>query len=102
MRRKNIPNVLEKLNSSHPILRFTVNDFPNGNDKLHFLDLLIDNNYTDIFYKVTHTGQYTHFASYIPWALRTAWIKSLFHCDKKICSNNHLFNNQLSFIKKRM
>ena len=70
MKRSDLQHVLDQLNSFHPNLKFTVDDFPEGN--VHFLDLLIDKNSTDIYYKDTHTAQYTNFTSYTPWKLRTA------------------------------
>ena len=43
---------------------------------VHYLDLKIVDNETDIYYKDTHTGEYMHF--YTPWNIKTAWIKVLY------------------------
>ena len=50
-------NVLSKLNGFHPSLHFTVHKFDDG--VVHYLDLKIINNETDIFtctFPVTHPG----------------------------------------------
>ena len=31
-------------------------------------------------------GQFTHFSSYAPWRIKTAWVKALFQRAVKICS----------------
>ena len=67
----------------------TVDTFPDGT--LHFLDITIDKNYTDIYYKETHTGQYTSFHSQIPW-----------HSANKICSSKQAFQQQIDHIKPLM
>ena len=46
VKRKDLQHVQDQLNSFHPNLKFTVDDFPNNN--VHFLDLLIKRNSTDI------------------------------------------------------
>ena len=92
-----IPTVAEKLNNYHENLNFTYDTFQN--DIVHFLDIKIVNNQTDVYYKPTHTGQYTHFSSYTPWRLKTSWINALYHRSKKICSSTELFSKQLSLIK---
>ena len=53
-------------------IEFTVDTFPNGN--VHFLDIKVDKNHTAIYYKDSHTGQYTSFHSQTPLRLKTAWI----------------------------
>ena len=98
IKHENIDRVLSLLNSFHPNLRFTVDHFPDNN--VHFLDLSIDKNSTDIFYKDTHTGQYTHFTAFTPWKFKIAWIKSLFHRATKICSDENLLKGQLSKLTK--
>jgi hypothetical protein len=54
-----IPAVLDKFNSFDKNLQFTVDTFPDN--VIHFLDILISSDNTDVYYKSTHTGQYTHF-----------------------------------------
>ena len=95
-----VSKVVEHLNSYHKNLKFTVDNFEN--DVVHFLDILITNNQTDVYYKDTHSAQYTHFSSYTPWRLKTAWINALYHRAQKICSNKKLFSKQLSNIVKFM
>ena len=57
-----ISTVLEKFNKFDKKLKFTVDIFPDG--VVHFLDIKIENNTTDVYYKNTHTGQYMHFSSF--------------------------------------
>ena len=71
-------------------------------DKVHFLDLEISQSGIDIYRKPTHTGQYTHFDSFEPWARKTAWIRSLFHRAVNICSNSAFLNQQILQISKFM
>ena len=61
---KDILLVLNKFNSFDKNLKFTVDKLEN--DKIHFLDLEISNSSIDIFWKPTHTGQYTRFDSSNP------------------------------------
>ena len=72
-----IPAVLDKFNSFDKNLQFTVDTFPDN--VIHFLDILISSDNTDVYYKSTHTGQYTNFSSFEPFSRKTAWVKSLFH-----------------------
>ena len=84
-----IPAVLDKFNSFDKNLQFTVDTFPDN--VIHFLDILISSDNTDVYYKSTHNGQYTHFSSFEPFSRKTAWVKSLFHRASKLCSNSQLF-----------
>ena len=54
MKKFDVPIVLQALNGFHKNLDFTMNVFENK--KIHFLDIFIDRNATDIFYRDTHTG----------------------------------------------
>ena len=45
-------------------MRFTGDKF--DDDIIHYVDIKIVDNETDIYFKDTHTGQYTHFSSYAP------------------------------------
>ena len=83
--------VLKKFNSFDKNIQFTADKFLNGN--VHFPDIKINGNKTDICFKETHRGQYTHFTSITIWRFKTAWRRSLYHRAKKICSNNVLFKN---------
>ena len=69
---------------------------------MHFLDIKIHQNNTDIYYKDTHTGQYIHYRSQTPWKLKTSWIKALYHRAHKICSNKQALDKQISQIKTFM
>ena len=51
--------ILDKFNLFHK-LRFDDNN-------IHFLDIAIDKNKTDLYYKPTHTGQYSDINSKVPW-----------------------------------
>ena len=69
---------------------------------MHFLDIKIHQNNTDINYKDTHTGQYIHYRSQTPWKLKTSWIKALYYRAHKICSNKQALDKQISQIKAFM
>ena len=53
---EDIPLILDKLNSFHPQIQFTYEEFVNHND-VHFLDIKFDSQGTTIYRKSTHTGQ---------------------------------------------
>ena len=59
-----ISTVLEKFNSFDKNLQFTVDTFSDG--VIHFLDILISTENTDVYHKSTHTGQYINFTSFEP------------------------------------
>ena len=67
---KDINYIHKRLNSFDKNIKFTVDTFQNSN--AHFLDIKVNKNHTDIYYKDTHTGQYTSFHSQTPWCLKTA------------------------------
>ena len=100
VKEKDIKPIHERLNSFDKNVKFTIDNFPDGN--VHFLDIQIDKNHTSIYYKPTHTGQYTHFHCQTPWLIKTAWLKALYHWAKRICSTNVAFNEQIKNIKKLM
>ena len=79
---------------------FTVDTFPDN--EIHFLDIKIDENNTDIYYKDTHTGQYTDFNSFVPWSLRISWVRSLYNRAKGICTTKESFDRQILNIQKFM
>ena len=94
-----IPIALDKFNSFDKI-KFTVDTF--SDNVIHFLDILISSDNTDVYYKTIHTehtGQYTHFSSFEPFSRKTAWVKSLFHRASKLCSTSQLFENQIRKLK---
>ena len=61
-----ISTVLEEFNKFDKNLKFTVDIFPDG--VVHLLDIKIENNTTDVFFKDTHLCQYTHFSSFEPFS----------------------------------
>ena len=69
---------------------------------MHFLDIMIHENNTDIYYKDTHTGQYIHYRSQTPWKLKTSLIKPLYHRANKRCSKKQSLNKQITQIKTFM
>ena len=95
-----ISAVLAKFNSFDLNLTFTVDTFSEG--IVHFLDIKVSVDGTDIYRKVTHTGQYSHFSSFEPFYRKTAWVKFLYHRAFKICSTKSLLNNQIEIIKSFM
>ena len=95
-----IDNIVQQFNAFDDNLKFTIDKFTDNN--VHFLDIKIDRNETDLFYKTTHTGQYIDFTSQTPWKLKTAWVKALYHRAKKICSSKRSFLKQVDKIKTFM
>ena len=96
----NISTVLDKFNSFNKNLQFTVDTFSDG--VIHFLDILISVENTNVYHKSTYTGQYTNFMSFEPFSHKTAWIKSLFHHTFMICNNSRLFENQITKLEAFM
>ena len=74
-------NIAQQFNAFDDNLKFTIDKFTDN--KVHFLDIKIDRNETDLFYKTTHTGQYIDFTSQAPWKLKTGRVKALYHRAKK-------------------
>ena len=92
-----IDPILKELNSHNEHIKLLTDGFTN--EDVHFLNIKIHQNNTDIFHKDTHTGQYINYRSETPWKLKTSWIKALYHCAHKICSNKQSLNKQVSQIK---
>ena len=99
VKNEDVQRVLSHFNKFDKNLKFTVDEFES---KVHFLDIAIDKNMTDVFYKQTNTGQYTHFRSFTPWRFKVSWVNALFTRAKRICGNDTLFQNQVVYIKKLM
>ena len=57
--------IFDKFNSYHVNFKFTIDRFDDNN--IHLLDIAIDKNKTDLYYKPTHTGQYSDLNSNVPW-----------------------------------
>ena len=81
-------------------LNFTVDT--SEDKKVNLLDLLIDRNTTEKFYKDTHTGQYINDNSFMVWKLKTSWVKWLYSRPSKICSSTRLLKNQIEVIEQFM
>ena len=86
---KDINLTQQRFNCFDENIKFTVDTFPDCN--VHVLDIKFDKDHTDIYYKDTHTGQYTSFHIQKLWPLKTAWIKAFFHRANKICSSKQAF-----------
>ena len=78
--------IFDKVNSFHANLKFTIDHFDDNNK--HFLDIAIDKNKTDLYYKPTHTGQYSDINSNVPWNYKVSWMKSFYRRAEKICSSS--------------
>ena len=100
IKKSDVPTVLQALNGFHKNLNFTVDTFEEK--KVHFLDLLIDRNTTDIFYKDIHTGQYINFNSFVPWKLKVFWVKSLYSRASKISISRRLLKSQIEMMEQFM
>ena len=59
-----IPMVLAKFNEFLTNLKFAVDTFPDSITFIHFLNIKISVDGTDIYRKDTHTGQHTHFSRF--------------------------------------
>ena len=94
---ENIEKVLEKVNSFHPKLNFTVDKFSDGD--VHFLDLRITEDINiDVYRKDTFTGQYSHFDSFEPWYYKIAWARSIYSRCRKLCSTPEAFRQQVRIL----
>ena len=76
IKEKDVKLIHKRLNSLDQNIKCTIDNLPN--DNVHFLKTQIDKNYTSIYYKSTHTGQYTHSQINTPCARKTVWIKASF------------------------
>ena len=57
VKKEHLSTVLNKLNFFDSNIQVTVDHLPDA--IVHFLDLKVNGNQTDVYYKETHTGQYT-------------------------------------------
>ena len=96
---EHISLVKDKLNSFHPSLNFTHEEFIDEND-VHFLDLKICHNTTTIYRKSTNTGQFVHMNSFEPWNRKTAWVRSLVSRAQRLCSDQSRLNSEYQCINK--
>ena len=91
---------IQQFNAFDDNLKFTIDKCTDSD--IHFLDIKIDRNRTDLLYKTTHTGQYIDFTSQTPWKLKTAWVKAFYHRANKICSSKKSLLKQIDKIKTFM
>ena len=77
---------------------FTIERF--DDDKVYFLDILIDKTKTYLYYKPTHVGQNPNITINARWNYKAAWIEVLYHLAKNICSRKQNFLWQIKNIKK--
>ena len=81
---EDVGGILEKFNSYHKNLEFTMDTFDDCVP--HFLDLEIQRDGLSIFRKETHTAQFVHYDSFTKWNHKIAWIRSLTTRAKKNCA----------------
>ena len=93
---------LNYINNKHPNIKFT-NELE-ANCKLPFLDVLtIKEQFqfqTSVFHKKTFTGLYTKWDSFIPRKYKINLINTLLDRYWKICSNENLFNLEVTKLKQ--
>ena len=69
----NIMFIFDKFNSFHKNLKFTMDRFDDNN--IHFSDIIINKNKTDLYCKAAHTGQYLDINSNVLWNYNTVHIR---------------------------
>ena len=92
-----VNDILQKFNSFHENLEFTVDRFDDCVP--HFLDLEIHPDGLAIYRKETHTAQFMHYDSFVKWNHKVSWIRSLTTRAIKLCSPNKL-KEELANIKR--
>jgi len=91
------------LNSLHPNIKFTV-EYESDFGRIPFLDLFIIK--TDVklditvYRKPTHSGVYTHFASFLPTRLKRQLVVTLLERAYKICSGYELLHREFEDLKR--
>ena len=65
---EDIDPIFKELNSYNKNVKFIVDRFMN--DNVHFLDIKIHQNNTDIYYKDTHTCHHINYRSQAQWNLK--------------------------------
>ena len=93
---------LDYLNSKHPNIQFTHELENNGS--LSFLDINITRTNghfsTSVFHKLTSTGLFTNFNSFIPMTYKKGLLLSLISRYFNICSSYHSFHSELQNFKQ--
>ena len=92
-----VNDILQKFNSFHENLEFTVDRFDDCVP--HFLDLEIHPDGLAIYRKGTHTAQFMHYDSFVKWNHKVSRIRSLTTRAIKLCSPNKL-KEELANIKR--
>ena len=96
VKEKDVKLIHERLNSFDKNIKFTIDNFSDGS--VHFLDIQIDKNHTSIYYKPTHTGQFTHFHSQTPWPIKISFItfNEQIKKIKNLCHGIHTLNKYVT------
>ena len=89
------------LNCQHPNIKFTSEI--EENNSISFLDIKVsrvNNSFsTNIYRKVTFSGVFTNFESFIPISYKSNLILTLLFRAFKLCSNFELFHQQILNLK---
>ena len=88
----NIDTTVHQFNVFGGNLKFIIDKFTDSD--VPFLDIKIDRDITDFFYRNTHRGQYIDFASPTQWKVKAPWIKALHHKADKVSSTKKSFLKQ--------
>ena len=91
------------MNKQHGNITFTKED--EHDNCLPFLDILISRDpdgttTTSIYRKPTYSGLYLKWESFVPKQFKTGLVKCLLDRAWRLCSDQILFNNEVTFIKK--
>ena len=97
-----VPLFLYYLNHHNSNISFTSE--LEKDSKLHFLDIEISRSngkfLTSVYRKLTFTGLFTHFHSFIPLAYKRSLVSCLIHRIFNLCSNYKNFHAQLQVVRK--
>ena len=89
------------LNCQHPNIKFTSEI--EENNSISFLDIKVsrvNNSFsTNIYRKVTFSGVFTNFESFIPISYKSNLIFTLLFIAFKLCSNFELFHQEIPNLK---
>ena len=81
----------------HKNLKFMIDRF--DDNSILSLDIAIDKNKTDLYYKPIHIARCSDVNNNVRWNYTISWIKSLYHPAEKICSSSEKFRFQINKIK---
>ena len=88
---------IKQFDSFDKNIQFTIDRFESG--IVRFGDIKISFCEIDLYYRTTHTGQYSDFSSQKPWKFKIFWIKVLRDYTRKIFSSNKLRNDQSNWVR---